>query len=1460
MSLKSIAICIVLLTSVSQNTIAQKTVNPEITYGSSTDANLPLWVKEMYKPIPDIKLVKSLYESYYKQNTFIKNEHTQYYKRWVHTIQNMADNDGKIKYPTRAQTDAENENYLQQIASRQASFGPGSTWNCIGPFDFDKDASGRSHAPGSAHVYTVKQSPSNANHLLAGTANAGVYKSTDKGQNWQALTNSLLIGECRAVEYQFDDSNVMYFGGNGSIYKSIDGGLNWQITGQASFNNVSHQVYAIVMFPNNNQKLLASTNYGLYLTTDGGSNWNQIINCPGSGEYMGDIEIHPTNPLIVYAIYNSKLVGSTNKITQFFKSTDGGLTFASQNSWPSNATTITGADHQRRAELAVTPANPDRIYAILTGSANGGAGLYGVYRSDDAGVTWTHYCCGTGPGGLASTSNVNVMGYDTDGSDNGGQYYYDLAIAADPINADKVHVAGIMQWISTDAGASFTCVNSWSNPGSNKYVHADIHDIRIYGNDVWVACDGGIFLSQNSGLTSFNRRQFGIAGTDFWGFGAGFKDGNIMLGGIYHNSHLLKNNNVYNNGWISYTGSADGYRGFVNPGYNKWVYNDSRKDKLPNTRTESFINFPFEKVPNASYYLGFSCPLIWHPNCFSTVYSGVDGILWRSDDDGISWTSVKSFGNGDVTDIEIGFDNPNVLYVVFSPATSSAARSIQKSTDAGLTWTVINIPTSVMGSNATSQLDITIDVNHSNTIWAAILSGSANSNNNKVFKSSDGGANWFNYTSTNLNGQVPQSIAFQRGTDGGVYLGTNKTVYYRNNSMADWELYNNELPALTSSMKMVPWYKGGKIRNASNRSVWEAPLYELSSPLAQITVDKMSSGCSRDTFLLSDYSVQYGTNATWQWVISPAPAYSTPLNQEQVQVVFGAAGSYSVSLSISDSLGIDSTSIANYISVSDLCDTDTIPGNAMELTADGQYGSSASPLLLNSNTVTMSAWIKSSGLQADYAGVLFFRGGSTTCGLNFKDTPGKIGYHWAGGNYGWNGGPIVPDNEWTHLALVVTPNSATIYMNGIAYTNNTSHAAEAFDTGLIIGNDPNSSARTFKGLFDKVCVYNRALSQNEIRELMHLTRKPNTDSTLVTYIQFNEMNGTAYDKSGVNHIVLAGGASRTTSTAPIGGGNSMRLNVTSAGTYNFGNTGLTINTTGSVFPDGEVCVTRINLQPDVTPSSTDSSSTCYWVLENYGSNAAFDTLQSIQLARTGVSFNACNLNNLYTRGANADGNVWGSAIDNADGCNGSLPNNEIQFTTGNSVYQSGQYAVGAHPNLLTAANWFLFSAQPELNGTVRLNWTNGREINTAHYEIERKSNGQGFEQIGKVGATGNSGMALNYEFIDTKPQRGLNEYRIKTINQNGLFTYSDSKKVLFRALAEKISVGPNPQKSGDNVYVYTAFQNLKYSVYDSFAKLYSQGTITNNVGIINTFGMKPGVYQMLFQYEAEQYLFKLVLQ
>ena len=64
--------------------------------------------------------------------------------------------------------------------------------------------------------------------------------------------------------------------------------------------------------------------------------------------------------------------------------------------------------------------------------------------------------------------------------------------------------------------------SKWSTPHKKGYVHADIHDINYFRTIYGSACDGGVFYSSDYG-DSIYKKQNGITGTDFWGFGQGLK-------------------------------------------------------------------------------------------------------------------------------------------------------------------------------------------------------------------------------------------------------------------------------------------------------------------------------------------------------------------------------------------------------------------------------------------------------------------------------------------------------------------------------------------------------------------------------------------------------------------------------------------------------------------------------------------------------------------------------------------------------------------------------------------------------------------------------------------------------------------------------------------------------------------------------------------------------------------------
>jgi hypothetical protein len=148
---------------------------------------------------------------------------------------------------------------------------------------------------------------------------------------------------------------------------------------------------------------------------------------------------------------------------------------------------------------------------------------------------------------------------------------------------------------------------------------------------------------------------------------------------------------------------------------------------------------------------------------------------------------------------------------------------------------------------------------------------------------------------------------------------------------------------------------------------------------------------------------------------------------------------------------------------------------------------------LGSLTVTAATflcWIKRSGDQGTYDGILYSRGSNVT-GMGFY-TSNQLGYTWnnAINTYTWNSGLTIPNLTWCMVALSVTSTAATAYLgqtNGITTATNTvSHASSLLDDIKLAQDD--TGGRFFNGSIAIAQIYNRALSATEITQNFNATK------------------------------------------------------------------------------------------------------------------------------------------------------------------------------------------------------------------------------------------------------------------------------------------------------------------------------------------------------------------------------------
>ncbi len=332
-------------------------------------------------------------------------------------------------------------------------------------------------------VTTVTGVPSQPRTFFMGVASGGLFRTTDGGSTWTPISDGKIpVGSMGSVAVADSDPNIIYVGtgsdgirsnvstGRG-VYRTTDGGATWQFAGLHD----AGQIGAVRVHPTNpavawvaayGDPFKRNTERGVFKTDDGGKTWRKVLYI-NDGVGAMDVELQPGNPNVVYA-WMSRLerkpwtIISGSRDGGFFKSTDGGNTF-------SHITSGLPSDLIGKANLAVTNAKPDRIYALIEALPGGG-----LYRSDDAGLTWT----------LVNSQGALVQ-----------RPFYYTTLGADPTNADVVYAGAESFFKSTDGGKTFSLMRT---------PHGDNHDIWINpkdGNTMIQSNDGGANVSFDGGRT-----------------------------------------------------------------------------------------------------------------------------------------------------------------------------------------------------------------------------------------------------------------------------------------------------------------------------------------------------------------------------------------------------------------------------------------------------------------------------------------------------------------------------------------------------------------------------------------------------------------------------------------------------------------------------------------------------------------------------------------------------------------------------------------------------------------------------------------------------------------------------------------------------------------------------------------------------------------------------------------------
>lgn len=176
-----------------------------------------------------------------------------------------------------------------------------------------------------------------------------------------------------------------------------------------------------------------------------------------------------------------------------------------------------------------------------------------------------------------------------------------------------------------------------------------------------------------------------------------------------------------------------------------------------------------------------------------------------------------------------------------------------------------------------------------------------------------------------------------------------------------------------------------------------------------------------------------------------------------------------------------------------------------------------------------------------------------------------------------------------------------------------------------------------------------------------------------------------------------------------------------------------------------------------------------------------------------------------------------------------------------SDFMLGNLKTGTNP---LPVELITFTAKPQGNSAL-LNWATASETNSATFEIERSLNGTNFERGGSIQAAGNSNVEKRYAFTDKNPNANLVYYRLKQIDLDGTFAYSEIQSVRFNGLASEIALYPNPA----NDAITLAFGQEKsgvIQVVNNLGQVVLERTVSKlTEKVLNVTALPVGVYQVI---------------
>jgi photosystem II stability/assembly factor-like uncharacterized protein len=779
------------------------------------------WMANIQSDNPTFQEMRDAFSDYWRGKPIVKGQGFKQFKRWEWYWESRLLPNGQ--FPKSSVTWDEHQRYREShrnVADKRAeSIMSSANWTNAGP----------STSPGGYYgigrINCMAFHPTDANTFWVGTPAGGLWKTVDAGSTWSTSTDNLPVLGVSDIAIDPTNPDIMYIatgdgdmgslnggmiaGADGDtksigVLKSTNGGTTWSATGLNWNVAAAKLMRRLRISPTNPKVLLAAASDGVWRTTNGGETWANV-----QAGYFMDMEFKPGDDSIVYA--------STAGTSEIYRSTDNGA------SWSSVAT-LPGVI---RVDLAVSAARPELVDALCVNTSRG---LAGLWTSTNSGASFTQYLVGS-----ESKNMLNVRG---DATGVGGQGHYDLAHAINPDNEKDIWIGGINVWSSMDGGSNWTLKSAWADSASAKgasgvghpdsvaVVHADCHWLAFHPlqrGTVFACNDGGIYRTTDNGARWTDITN-GLAISQMYRIGAAQTVAANVVCGLQDCATKELENSV----WSERTG-GDGMECLIDYSNNRIIYTSvqngsiNRINKDKDTIVEISVNIPGGQEDSTSPEGAWVTPFVIDPVNPKVLFAGYDK-LYKTTDQGDSWSAVSpELTSKLLRYIAVAPSDPNTIYV-------ATHDTIAQTTDGGATWSYVSLGNPDLKGFISY---IAVDPTNAQRVYVTL---SGYSPGNKVFMSPDGGTTWANYSGTLPN--VPANcIVYQKGSNEGLYIGTDVGVFYRDATMSDWVPYQDGLPVVVVTELEISYFNNKLWAGTFGRGLWSSDLYSSTVGVESQNID-----------------------------------------------------------------------------------------------------------------------------------------------------------------------------------------------------------------------------------------------------------------------------------------------------------------------------------------------------------------------------------------------------------------------------------------------------------------------------------------------------------------------------------------------------------------------------------------------------------------------------------------------